>query len=290
MRIGISGGPVPYTVDAVDERVAAKIQELGFTGVFAHFGYEPALEPQAVDKGRCRNASDIFRAFGIRVVQTWGWQPNLIDPDPTQRRQAVGVVREALGVAQSLSADGIMVGSGSLNPRGAFWPHPGNHDPVARSMLVESLREAAVTAEELGLLIALEGHVMTTLDSPEVVREVIESIGSAAVRVNLDPVNFVDRLETLYGSTALIDRVFDELGSYAVSGHVKDIYAEDRLVVHLSETVLGDGLFDLERYLMRFEEAIPDAYLIVEHLPEELVPRAKSTLDDLLSKLGVVPK
>ncbi len=131
---------------------------------------------------------------------------------------------------------------------------------------------------------------MTTLDSPEVVREVIESIGSAAVRVNLDPVNFVDRLETLYGSTALIDRVFDELGSYAVSGHVKDIYAEDRLVVHLSETVLGDGLFDLERYLMRFEEAIPDAYLIVEHLPEELVPRAKSTLDDLLSKLGVVPK
>jgi sugar phosphate isomerase/epimerase len=71
---------------------------------------------------------------------------------------------------------------------------------------------------------------------------------------------------------------------------VKDVYPEDRLVLHLSETMPGDGEFDLRRFLERFEELLPDGYLFVEHLPEELVPQAKQKLDGLLAELGITPK
>ncbi|MDX6510904.1 MAG: hypothetical protein QOE36_408 [Gaiellaceae bacterium] len=74
------------------------------------------------------------------------------------------------------------------------------------------------------------------------------------------------------------------------SGHVKDVYAEERLVVHLSETVIGDGCFPIASYLQRFERALPDAYLIVEHLPEELVAQAKAALDGICTERGITPR
>jgi hypothetical protein len=37
----------------------------------------------------------------------------------------------------------------------------------------------------------------------------------------------------------------------------------------------------------RFEDLLPDGYLFIEHLPEDLVPRAKSVLDTLLDELAI---
>jgi sugar phosphate isomerase/epimerase len=290
MRIGVAEGPMPYGLDEVDERLGAKLADLGFTGVFAHLGYGSNLEPGSLDLERCRRARDVLAAHGVRIVQSWGWNANLVHPDPDERRRQVARLGDALRVAQALGADGVTLGCGSHNPRGGYWPHRRNHTREAQERLVSSLRESAALADGLGMVIALECHVLTTLDAPERVEQILEAVDSPTVRVNLDPVNFVGDLATLWNSAALVDRVFDHLGAYAVSGHVKDVYAEDRLVLHLSETLPGDGEFDLRRYLERFEELLPDGYLFVEHLPEELVPQAKQKLDRLLVGLGISPK
>jgi sugar phosphate isomerase/epimerase len=290
MRIGVAEGPMPYGLDEVDERLGAKLADLGFTGVFAHLGYGSNLEPGGLDLERCRRARDVLAAYGVRIVQSWGWNANLVHPDPDERRRQVARLGDALRVAQALGADGVTLGCGSHNPRGGYWPHRRNHTHEAQERLVSSLRESAALADGLGMVIALECHVLTTLDAPERVEQILEAVDSPTVRVNLDPVNFVGDLATLWNSAALVDRVFDHLGGYAVSGHVKDVYPEDRLVLHLSETMPGDGEFDLRHYLERFEELLPDGYLFVEHLPEELVPQAKQKLDGLLAELGIMPK
>lgn len=287
MRLGVADGPTPYDPDRVDERVAAKVHELGFSGVATHFGYGLGMAPADLTTARCRRVRDVFDAYDIRIVQSWGWGANLIRPEPAERRRQLALLAGASRVAADLGATMVIIGSGSHNPRGPYWPHWENHAPRTQERLIASLRAAAVAAEHHGVVIALESHVLTTLDTPERVRDVVQAVGSPAVRVNLDPVNFVGDLPTLYASTQLLARVFAVLGDLAVSGHVKDVYAEDRLVLHLSETVLGDGEFDLRTYLTLFEECLPDAYLFIEHLPEDLVARAKARLDGLTGELGI---
>jgi sugar phosphate isomerase/epimerase len=223
----------------------------------------------------------------VRVVQSWGWNVNFIHPDRDVRAQHLQRFDRALAVAELLGAEGVTMGGGSHNPRGLYWPHPDNHTAETRDRLVASLREAGAMADSRGLVIALENHVMTTLDTPERVRDILDEVDSPGVRLNVDPVNFVGDLAALWGSTELIERVFDLLGEYAVCGHVKDVYAEDRLVVHLSETFAGDGELDLATYFRRFEALLPDGYLFLEHLPEELMPRAKLHVDTLLAELGI---
>jgi sugar phosphate isomerase/epimerase len=290
VRLGVSDGPLPFDLDAVDDRVAAKIADLGFTGVGAHFGYEQGLAPSDLTPAACTRVRETLAVRGIGVIQLWAWEPNLIHPDESRRTQEIARLCEATRVARDLGAPIVTCGSGSANPRGAYWPHPDNHTEATAERLVDSLRRASTAAADHGVVIALECHCATTLSTPEHVRAMLEAVDSPAVRVNLDPVNFLSDLPTLYAHDKLLDRVFSELGPFAVSGHVKDAYAEERLVVHISETLLGDGAFDVRGYLERFEAALPDAYILIEHLPEELVPRAKLALDELLAELGIIPR
>jgi sugar phosphate isomerase/epimerase len=288
MRIGVVEGPVPHDIDLVTERLGGKLLELGFTGIFAHFGYDgSAAEPEDLDRAKCAHARDLLAAYGVRVAQSWTWDVNFIHPDKDVRTRDLVRLRGAAEVARALGADGMTSGGGSHNPRGIFWPHPDNHTAATQARLVESLREAARIVEDNGIAIGLEPHVMTTLDSAERIRDILDAVGSPSIRVNLDPVNLVPDLPTLWASTELVEHVLDVLAPYAITGHVKDAYAEDRLVVHVSETFPGDGCFDIRTYLRRFEEALPDAYMFIEHLPEELVPRAKLHVDSVLAELSI---
>ena len=134
-------------------------------------------------------------------------------------------------------------------------------------------------AEQRGLVIALENHVMTTLDSPERVRDVLSSVDSPAVRLNVDPVNFVSDLE------ALVELHGPRQPHFRLHRGVRRVRSREgrvrrrRLVVHISETFAGDGEFDLHTFFRRFEATLPDGYLFLEHLPEELLPRAKRHID-----------
>jgi hypothetical protein len=62
---------------------------------------------------------------------------------------------------------------------------------------------------------------------------------------------------------------------------------EDRFVVHIAETVPGTGMMDLETALLRLQQAQPDGYAVIEHLPVNLIPLAKRNLTDLAKRLGL---
>ncbi len=44
---------------------------------------------------------------------------------------------------------------------------------------------------------------------------------------------------------------------------------------------------DIGHYLRRFQEARPDGYVIVEHLPDELIPEARDALLAAAEKAGI---
>ena len=80
-----------------------------------------------------------------------------------------------------------------------------------------------------------------------------------------------------YDSTGVINHTFDVLGEYTVCGHAKDFFIQNRLVLHVEETAIGEGIFDQATYLKRFEQACPNGYMQIEHLPDERIPGARAS-------------
>jgi sugar phosphate isomerase/epimerase len=281
MRAGVAG-MMPRELVAVDERVAARLRQAGFTGVSVVL-YDPMSATQAA----CERVRDVLAEEGIRVAHANPIYEALVNPDEALRRNGVRVLSYACRCARWLGSAITHVRPGSLNPRGHWLPYPGNTSPETMDRLIHSLREVAPAAEHEGVYLALEGGVPSPLDTPEHVRDVVKAVGSPTVRVNMDAVNFVGSLQGAYDTTSFLHRAFDVLDPYIVCGHIKDVRVEEAFILHISECAPGDGIMDLETYLQRFEAACPDGYLLVEHLPDHEVPRAKAALDAALARAGL---
>ena len=71
---------------------------------------------------------------------------------------------------------------------------------------MDSLKQVCAAAEEYGVLLAVEGHVLSILDTPGRVVELIDAVGSDALRFNMDPVNFAYKRRTTSGWKELSSR------------------------------------------------------------------------------------
>jgi hypothetical protein len=144
-------------------------------------------------------------------------------------------------------------------------------------------------AEDMGLLLGLECHTVTPLRDARTARLVLDAVASPALRVHLDPVNWMT-WETAYRSGEATAAMFDELGPERLLGaHSKGFVVEDRLLIHMSEAPTGtDGdLFD-HATLIRLAARMPEGfYVVIEHLRREQMPPARDRLLRVAEQLGV---
>jgi sugar phosphate isomerase/epimerase len=272
MRLATTG-LLPADLRQVDDDVAQRLRAAGFVGCSCFFP-DPSA-PTVTELDRLRET--LWRA-GVGVAQVNGRYECLVNPDERLRRAGIATLQAAVQVCQRLRGDNLYIRPGSLNPGGHWWPHPENHSLATLERLVDSLRQVAVAAEDAGVALAVEGHTVSPLDTAAVVREVIDRVGSPALKFNCDPVNFVAGVQDVYHTRRVLDDLFDTLGDVTWAVHAKDMEVEDRHVVHISEVVMGRGHMDLGYMLQRFQRVRPEGYVIVEHLPDELIPEARDAL------------
>ncbi len=282
MRLGVTG-MIPSNFGEVDEPLARKIAELGFTGVGAHWlGDIAGLSPDL-----CQRTRAILEQQGIQMIQFWGWYDSIISPDESVRQSGIRTAQTIIEKAALLGAAMVGIRPTSMNPQGAWWPHRDNFSPATEERLIRSLSEIVAASETHGIPIALECHATTTLKNAAVVRRVIEQTQSPWVKVNMDPINFIRDLDTAYDTTTLIHELFDVLGPYIAAAHIKDVYVENRHVIHVSETIPGDGIFDFDTFFRRFETLLPEGYGFIEHLPESQIPQAQAFVIGKLQQLHI---
>jgi sugar phosphate isomerase/epimerase len=280
MRAGVVG-LLPSDPRQIEHEAAERVRALGFTGASVVL-----TEPAAYGHAEMIRTREILASSGVAVAQANPRYHSLVGPDEV-RREGLAALRAACRCAGWLRAATVYVRPGSLNPRGSWLPHPENTSPETLDQLVVSLRSAAGVAESEGVTLALEGHVLSPLDSPTRVRSVIDAVGSPALAFNSDPVNFVGTLADAYDTHGLLERLFAELGPLTVCAHLKDVRVEERLVLHLAECVPGEGLLDLPGFLRMLNRACPDGYVLIEHLSPELIPAAKRAADAALARAGL---
>jgi sugar phosphate isomerase/epimerase len=265
LRLGVAGGPVPRNPAEVDDSLAQQLAGLGVRVLTTHF--QPTPEAVAAEAGRVRS---VLAERGLSIVQATGYNPQLTHPDDAVLSSELARLRAAFDTARLLGAEMIISGCGSRHAGAFYGPHPENHLPATRERLVASLCRVAPWAEDAGIILALECHVTTALDTPEHIREVIQSVDSAWVRANFDPVNLLGDFSRVWHNAEVMRQMWRALGEcYARSAHIKDVRADPELVVHISEAPPGHGLLDLDAFFEVVGHLGEDAAVIVEHLPAD---------------------
>lgn len=282
MKIGLLGLIMSDWTDVTYEKVRFAA-ELGFHGLGAHL----TVPAETVAPTTIATVKSVIADQNLAFLQVWGAYPCIITPDEGVRKAGVAQVREIIKLTAKLGVPAAGVRPTSLNPRGDWWPHPDNFSPQAEDRFVHSMREILTTADDYGINIVLEVHQTTLLNSPQKIVEIIQRIGSPRVKVNIDPVNFVTDLQTAFHAAPMIDAFFAACAPYMDTVHVKDFYLEDRFTLHIAETVIGTGIMDLDTVLRRAYQAQPNGYVVIEHLPVNLIPLAKRNLTERIKALGI---
>ena len=281
VRLGVAG-MMPPDVQAVTSAQAARIRAVGFTGASCFL-----TDPLVAEEAALRRAAAVLRDAGVAPAQANARYERLCDDDEDLRALGIRQASAAVRCAAWLGAATLYLRPGSLNRRGHWTPHPQNTAPATLARLIDSLRRVAAVAELEGVTLALEGHTVSPLDSPERLAWALDQVGSRTLGFNADPVNFVAGIVDAYDTQALLLRLFRTLGARTVAGHAKDVRVEDRLVVHVAECAPGEGLLDHLTFLQQFASACPHGWLLIEHLPDERIPAAKQALDRYAAAAGI---
>lgn len=281
MRLATTG-LLPADLRQVDDAVAQRLRAAGFVGCSCYFA-----EPGAATVAELDTLRETLWRNGVGVAQVNGQYAGMVNPDEAARQHGITTYRALIDVCARLQGDNVYIRPGSMNPGGHWRPHPQNHAPETLDRLVDSLKQVARTAEDAGVVIAIEGHTISPLNTAAVTREVIDRVGSRALKFNCDPVNYVSNVQEVYHSRRVIDDLFDTLGELNWAMHAKDMALGDKLVVHIDEVVMGRGFMDLGYMLQRFEKARPAGYVIVEHLPDDKIPEARDALLAAAAQVGI---
>ena len=284
MRLGVVG-LVPGDPRAITGEQLRRVAALGVSAACFHASGAVLSEVTSGDLRACRQR---YRDVGLELAQLGlGYGECLFDPDPAVRAAIQRSIVRGLAVAGELDAGVMLMRTGSLNPSGPYNPSPRNHEPGRLELLINELRRVAAAAESAGVDVVIETHNLTILGSPEINRQVIETVGSPRLGVVMDFVNHFQSLEQAYASTARLNHIFDVMGPISPIGHIKDLATADGFVVHLNEALPGEGCLDLHTAVRRWEALAPDRYLLVEHLPDERIPAAVANVQRIAAEAGV---
>ena len=169
MKLGVVGLLPAW--EQVDLEVARKVRAAGFQGVSIFF-----QRPLEVDFSRLSALKEAITSAGLDVAQANGWYEVLVHPDEGLRGEGIRGAQALCRIGRALDAGSVYIRPGSLNPNGAWYPHPHNHTQQTFDRLVDSLRQVSRVAENEGVLIGLEGHVLSPLDTVQSVRDVLDAV------------------------------------------------------------------------------------------------------------------
>lgn len=268
---------------AIPRTIMQQVADLGFSTMNVRVE-DPGTATDA-DVARTRA---LFSDHGLLVGQTVGqYGGGLVSPDDVERTATIAFVARMCELTARLGSPNTYLRPGSLNPAGAWTPHPGNRSSEVFDRLVDSARRICRVAEEEGVQVAVEAGVVSPLHSPARVRAFIDAVGSPALGFNQDPVNLVGTLEDAWDTTSLVNACFDLVGERTIGAHAKDVRVVDGLFPCFEEAEIGQGVLDHVTMLRRMQASAPDAHVLIEHLPADRFPAAVVALNGFAAQAGI---
>lgn len=300
---GIFSGYFPYGL----EETAKKIREQGFNTVQLDLHFKDIdLGPGNITADKAKKVRDTFRAHDLQVVAISGYT-NIIHPDMDQRKANVDRLKEIIRNGRAFGSPYVISETGTYNTESEWMHDPKNKTEEGFETCRAVIAELAQEAYDHGSMFLLETYVNNVVGSVEETVKMFAQVDHPGLGLLADPTNYFED-HNIDDMDGILNQVFDTLADKIKMAHAKDVARseddksekhadigdDDALASHtfrgVGEIVLnapGTGVLNYDLYVRRLAEKHPNMPVIIEHLDEADVPRAKKFLEDKFIANGV---
>ncbi|SHE38817.1 Sugar phosphate isomerase/epimerase [Seinonella peptonophila] len=298
LSVGIFNGYYPYSL----EESIKKIKADGFSCVQLDLSFKDMdLSFDTLDQRKCHFIRDAFREANLPIVAISGYT-NIIHPNEEIRKENVQGLKTLLKFARDLGTPYVISETGTYNQESDWVYDPKNSSEEAYEEVCKTIEDLVKFAHEHGSVFLVENYVNNVIGSVKEVLRLFADINHPSLGLLMDPTNYftdhnIDKVDQE------INKMMDALGDRIKIAHAKDCKrAEDTAEKHAdidaveSHTFRGAGAVELpapglgilnyDLYLQRLAQIHPNIPIIIEHLDEEDIPRAKRFLDGKLKQNG----
>jgi sugar phosphate isomerase/epimerase len=275
MILGVAG-LVSGDWRSIDRNTLQAAADLGFKTVQVRVD-----DPSSATSADINRLAGLYEEFGFPMAQSVGnYGGGLCSTDESERSTTATFLEEMVRFSARLGCPNTYFRPGSLSASGPWTPHPENRSMSVFDRLVYSAKRACDVAESEGVEIAIEGGVVSPLYSARRVRDLIDAVGSSALKFNMDPVNFVGSIEQAYDTTSLQNEFYELLPDRILGAHAKDFTLIQTLLPRFEESIIGqpESMMDHATFLQGMQRVCPDAHILIEHLPDDKIPLAAEGL------------
>ena len=301
LQVGIFTGYFPYTLKVQAE----KIRALGFNTVQLDLAFKDIdfSTPESITQEKAKRVRETFRDHNLPVCSISGYT-NIVHPDPSKRKQKLAYLRALLRHARSFGTPYVISETGTFNTESDWVSHPQNKTEKGFHECREVIRELAQVAFDHGAVFLLETYVNNVVGSIEETLRMFAEADHPGLGLLMDPTNYFES-HNIDQVDKVLNQIFDALADRIRIAHAKDVKRSeaDRSEKHVdidaseAHTFRGVGAIELpapglgelnyDLYLQRLTRKHPNIPIIIEHLDESDVPRAKQFLDERLRVNGL---
>jgi len=300
MQAGIFTGYFPYGL----EETAKKIRGLGFNTVQLDLHFKDIdLSAGQITNDKAKKVRDTFRDHNLPVCCVSGYT-NIIHPDKAEREKRVGYLKEIIRNARHFGSPYVISETGTYNTESDWMHHPKNKTEEGFEECRKVITDLAQTAYDHGAVFLLETYVNNVVGSVEETVKMFAQVDHPGLGLLMDPTNYFED-HNIDSMDQVLNQIFDSLSDKVRIAHAKDVMrskagaSEKHADIDASEahTFRGVGAIELpapglgalnyDLYLERLAVKHPNIPIVIEHLEEPDVPRAKAFVDKKLEAAGV---
>lgn len=297
ISVGIFTGYYPYSLDETINRLKKDgmscVQlDLEFTDI--------ELGNGQITKEKANMVRDAFRRANVPIVGISAYT-NLTHPNPEVRESNVRRVKEILKHARDFGTPYVISETGTYNTESDWLPDEKNYTEEAYQDFKAVALDLAQYAYEHDAVFLIENYTNNIIGSVEQVSRLLQEVDHPGLGLLLDPTNFFDG-NNIDDVDTVIKQMFWALDDKIKIAHAKDCKrAEDtgekfgggsaehnsfRGAGAVELPAAGLGQLNYELYLTLLKKNHPNIPIIIEHLDESDIPRAKKFVDDSLATVG----
>jgi sugar phosphate isomerase/epimerase len=261
------------------------------------------LATDQITSEKCKKIRDLFRRYNLPICCISGYT-NLVHPDPDKRKANLDHLKQLIRFAPELGTPYVISESGTFDPHSDWVHHPKNKTEEGYEDCRDVIGDLVDFAREHGVTFLVETYVNNVIGSVEETLRLFADIDDPHLGLLMDPTNYFEE-HNIDQMDKTLDHIFNALSHKIKISHAKDVKRATssqgvqmanidaseahalRGVGSIELPAPGLGSLNYDLYLQRLSKHHPNIPIIIEHLDESDVPRAKQFLDGKLMANGV---